>query len=191
MKNLNYTDLFRQIATRHVLLAHNEVSKPAFVRVVNSASPVPYLFSQEFTAQCSVLQPPFMVLETYDNSYQQNQADGKYKLYSGAFLILDKPDIGDNNDIDAKLDVCEGIAEDVLALLRQLFKTYTPFKGYSIDLNNQNMEKIGPVADGFFGVRFNLFFTREHNGALTYSGVKWLASGTSGTANDIITLFAN
>jgi len=191
MNNTQYNSILRQMAERHPLIAHSD-AKPAFCRVVNSTQPMPYLFTQEFTELISSFDGYFMVAETFDGTYQQNGADNNYKNFNGAFLILKIIETGNNDLIESTLDATESIAEDCLSLLRGLFKNSIPaWKGYSIDFNNQSTEKIGPVGAYAFGVRVNLFFTKNYNAELAYSGLKWLASGTSGRPQDIIQLFAD
>jgi hypothetical protein len=173
MRNTEYTAYFREIARRHKALKHS-ATEMHFARLILSGDPFSGLEMGDFINNTKAkLKWPFMLLISYEHDYQDNRNDNVQKLFHGAFIILDKPAQKDNFDQqEAILDRTEEIGEQILAFMKKDFEENMATR--RLDLNGTGGEKIGPVADGYFGTRFHFTFTKTANQALFHHPENWI-----------------
>lgn len=169
MRHLTYTDLFRTAARQHADLLHTD-TEMHFGRLILTGWPMTKLDIDEFlTAQKTKIRLPILLLESFDARYQGNDADNVRKLCQAAFIILDKPSSKEYDDRDTALDRCEGIGEDVLGYAIEHYRRLR----LKLDPSTISSEKVGPIGDGLWGVRFNFSLPELANNPLAYRADKF------------------
>jgi hypothetical protein len=175
MRLLGYTELFRDLARRHVDLQATEANN-RFMRVRIAADPIAQqLDLQEFySALRSRLKAPngqaIFVLQNYQLDYGDNGGDYFTRQPQGAFYVLRKEKLGGHDGIDVAIEACEAIAEEVLAAVVHLQQATYRVK---ISVADAFAEHVGPVADGYFGVRMNFTWSETATQDLTYNPAKF------------------
>jgi hypothetical protein len=176
MRHLEYTAIFRDLATRHLALQHRD-DQVRFVRMIVSSDPIQKLLDyQEFTdglrnkinlkagGAC-------LVLENYQSNYTDNDGDFFGKEHLGAFLVLKPVKEGDYNRRDEVIDECEAIGEEVMAAAIHQLRALP--RSVQVTPADVLQEAIGPVGDNFYGARFNFSFRTPATGELTYNPDKF------------------
>lgn len=171
MRHLTYTALFREAARQHAALRHTD-AEMHFGRLILTGWPLTKLDIDEFlTAQKSKMRLPILLLESFDARYQSNDADNVRKLCQAAFIVLDKPDSKEYDARDIALDRCEEIGEDVLGYVLEHYRKLR----LKLDPSTISSEKVGPIGDGLWGVRFNFTMPELANNPLAYRADKFSA----------------
>ena len=171
MHLLDYTNLFRGLAQRHrAILATPDNNR--FTRIIISADPIQKQIDlAEFYAKLrSRIQAPYgqpvFVLENYQVDYNDNQGDYLSRQAQGAFLVLQLVRSGDFDGRDTAIDNCEHVAEELLAAaLRPLREEHQ----VRISVGDAWAEHLGPIADGYYGVRMNFAWTDPATRDLSYN----------------------
>lgn len=166
-----YTQLFRELARRHVAIQAT-AENGRFLRMLLSADPVQKQLdlSEFYGVLRSRLKAPagqaFLVLENYQADYGDNDGDHFTRELRGAYLVLMKVATGDYDARDAAISTCEQIAEQLLAAaVQQLRQEHNA----RISVADAFCEHIGPVGDGHVGVRLNLSWSEPATQELTYN----------------------
>lgn len=176
MHLLAYTDLFRELARRHVDIAATPANG-RFARILISADPVQkQLDLSEFYALLETkMKLPAgqacLICENYQVAYHDNQGDYYSRDYDGAFLVLQKAKLGDIDARDAAIDGCEQIAEQVLAAAVEVLRD--EHQAYAT-LSEAWAEHIGPIGAGHVGVRINFKWREPATPELTFNPDKFL-----------------
>ena len=171
MRNSQYCDLFRDLATRHRRIQHTTAA-PRFARIVVSLDPLQRILDlQEYlkvlaTRLKAGTGDHVLVLETTNSQYQDNGGDHRKRNRHGAFLILRKgcstPDA-----IAEALDSSEEIGEQVFAAVLHQFEEDVRTR---FDVGNLTNDPVGPLGDGtWYGTRFDFEFQEPANAALYYN----------------------
>ncbi|WP_151087392.1 BTB/POZ domain-containing protein [Hymenobacter baengnokdamensis] len=170
MKHLDYTDLFREAARRHVDLQHSD-TEMHFGRLILTGWPLTKLDVSEYLdAQKQKMRLPILLLESYDARYQDNGYDNVRKLATSAIIVLDKVGKDSFDKRDEVLDRCERIGEDVLGFAIEHYRK----QKLKLDPNTISSEKVGPIGDFLWGVRFNFSLPSVANSPLAYQAAKFL-----------------
>lgn len=170
MRHLTYTELFRTAARQHADLRHTD-TEMHFGRLILTGWPLTKLDIDEFlTAQKTKIRLPILLLESFDARYTDNGADNVRKLCQAAFIVLDKPATGEYDERDITLDKCESIGEDVLGYAINYYRTVLRVK---LDPATVSSEKVGPIGDKLWGVRFNFTLPELANNPLAYRADKF------------------
>lgn len=170
MTHLDYTSLFREAARRHVDLRHS-ATEMHFGRLILTGWPLTKLDIDEFlNAQKAKLRLPILLLESYDARYQDNGADNVRKLATSAFIVLDQVGRDGYDKRDAVIESCESIGEQVLGFAIEHYRR----KRLKLDASTISSEKVGPIGDGLWGVRFNFQLPDVANAPLAYQAAKFL-----------------
>jgi hypothetical protein len=171
MHLLAYTDLFRSLARRHKAIAATPANG-RFMRIFISADPIQKQIdlSEWYNALRTKLQAPigqaYFVLENYQVDYDDNGGDYFSRKVAGAFLVLRKVKTDDYDARDVAVDACERIAEQLLAAAVPLLREQ---QRVDISVGDAWAEHVGPLADGFVGVRLNLSWQEPATEELTYT----------------------
>lgn len=170
MRHLDYTELFRTAARKHKQLQHTD-TEMHFGRLILTGWPLTQLDITEFlSAQKQKMRLPILLLESFDVRYQDSGADNVRKLCQAAFIVLDKPTSKEYDARDETIDRCEQIGEDVLGYAIEHYRK----QRRKLDPNTVSSEKVGPIGDGLWGVRFNFQLPELANYPLAYQADKFL-----------------
>ena len=171
MTRLDYTTLFRTMATSNKMIGHT-ADAMHFVRMIMSAAPFAKMDIEEMLQNTrDTLQDPFMLLATYDFHYEDNRSDNVWKNFMGSYYIIAQFSKDDYDDRDAKLDYCEQIVEECNSYLRRYFQTR--LANYTLNLNDFHAEAIGPLGENRVGIRQDFEFKNSGNKALAFDTSKW------------------
>ena len=171
MHLLAYTALFRGLAQRHKALAATPANG-RFLRLFISADPIQKQIdlSEWYNSLRTKLKAPlgqaYFVLENYQVDYDDNQGDYFSRKVAGAFLVLQKVKTDDYDARDVAVGACELIAEQILAAAVPLLRAQ---HRVDISVGDAWAEHVGPLADGFVGVRLNLSWQEPATQELTYN----------------------
>ncbi|WP_210519889.1 hypothetical protein [Hymenobacter terricola] len=177
MRHLEYTQLFRDLATRHVDIRHGQDGGTRFLRILLSSDPIQrQLDLSEFQnglknriklaggLAC-------LVLENYEADYTDNDGDYYARIHRGAFLVLKLTKTDDFDGRDQAIDDCERIGEDLLgAFIRALRGREVPLR---ITANDIMGECVGPVGDNFYGCRYSFTYASPATEDLTFNPDKF------------------
>ncbi len=171
LNNSAYTDLLRDLATRHKEILHT-AQKRAFTKVYLSADPVAKQVSLvNFYGKLkeSFGPAPFLVAMSYD-ALHEDCGDGKILAHRrGGFLVLEKA-VNTDAARDAALDRSERLGYELMAAVAEFFRGPAGRRaGRLLNLGSLAVDSIGPVGDGFVGTRFEFDFTENAVQALTYN----------------------
>jgi hypothetical protein len=170
-----YTALFRDLATRHVAIQATPENK-RFLRMLISFDPVQkQLDLTEFYGNLrsgikARGNQPLLVVENYQTDYDDNKGDYLTRRIDGAFLVLQYCKVDDYDARDEAISTCEVIAEELLAAL-----IYKLNEGHNIYLSAGDAwaEHLGPIADGYCGVRMNFSWKEGASQDLYYNPAKF------------------
>jgi hypothetical protein len=142
-----YNNYFEVLSRQHVLLKHTE-KLPRFFRM-----------KRDVTTKLEKAGDVICVLETPDWNYFDNQADNFMKDKTGAFSIMKRCKVDDFIGQDEAVDLCEQISEQFMAKMKADNRNYDDQKFGQLDINTFSAFKVGPVYDGFYGVRVEFKFS--------------------------------
>lgn len=167
MTHLTYKDFFVWAATHHKKLKHksgDEPDKSAFATIIENA-PNPFQTKTDlddfFSQKRSELKFPFLLLITYDATYDIVPDSYAKKVMDGAFIVMDLPaEKRDYTMINNILDDTEIIGEQILSALYGYVQDNhcTIVKG-----DGAGAEKIGPIAGDFYGTKFYIKIEAQAN----------------------------
>jgi len=167
MRHLAYTQLFKEIAQQHPVIAHQVNGKKSFVRIIRSTGD-PFedkLYLEDFIVKNSTsLKYPCLVLFSYNHSYEGEPDQVKFKKFNGMFAVLNIANLQGTNTkepadfLDEALDSCELIAEQVFTMLENtLEETCTMSRGEEI-----MAEKSGPNAQNIVAQSIYFSFKKSY-----------------------------
>lgn len=177
MRHLEYTTLFRGLATRHLDIQHRP-DQVRFVRLILSADPVQKVmdFQEFYDGLKNKINlkggQACLVLENYQADYSDDNGDYFAKTHHAAFLVLKLVKDGDYDRRDEVIDECEGIGEEVMAAAIAALRALP--RPVHVSAGDVLQEAVGPVGDHFYGARFNFSFRSPATGELTYNPTKFL-----------------
>lgn len=171
MNLVAYNALFRDLAARHKrILATPKNGR--FLRILISTDFVQKQLdlSEFYSKLTSGLEAragqPFLVVENYQTSYIDEQADYYRRKVEAAYLVLQHVALDDYDGRDQAISDCEEIAEQLLgAVVNTLLSP--PHNAY-LTLADAWSEHMGPVADGHVGVRVNLTWKEPATEEISY-----------------------
>lgn len=177
MRHLAYTQLFRDLATRHLGIRHGQDGGTRFVRLLISSDPIQrQLDLSEFqTGLRNRIKLAgglaCLVLENYEVDYLDRDGDYTGRVHRGAFLVLKLTQENDYDGRDQAVDDCERMGEEVMgaaiAHIRGLGLRITPADVLS--------ECVGPVGDNFYGCRFSFSYMSHATQDMTFNPDKFSA----------------
>lgn len=152
-KGLKFRELvayFKQLATEHVDLLHNDTTNKRFYRLE---------LDEILTGMQSAKSFPALVLEGYSFSFDDKQSDNPAKLRHGAFVLVDSvSDPGDFDRIHEVWDELESIGDDILARIKVDKRDRTsPVRSFNFESVEANL--IGTEYGNLYGIRYT--FTIE------------------------------
>lgn len=170
-----YTALFQDFAGRHIGIQAT-AQNGRFLRILISADPVQKQFDlSAFYGAMRDLRVKqgenCFVLENYQAEYGDNEGDYYSRELQGAYLVLQQVDPNNFAARDKAIAACEEIAEDILAAAVEVLRDE---HSAHISVKDAWAEHIGPLADGFVGVRMNLRWSEPATLELTYNPAKFL-----------------
>lgn len=172
-----YTILFQELARRHVDVQAT-AKNGRFLRIFISADPVQKQL--DLTSFYNALRSDLkvkpgeqcFVLENYQTDYGDNNGDYYSRELSAAFLVLGiVENVNDYATRERAIAACEQIAEEIFALaVEQLRVAHAAY----ITVGDAWAEHVGPLTDGFVGVRFNFSWREPATQDLTPNLAKFL-----------------
>jgi hypothetical protein len=170
-----YSDLIRDLATRHVDIKHTAKDK-RYQKIVVAADPIQkqvnlssFYHSLKGSFPSGV---PFVLQLTYDTLHQDTGSDQVLAHRRGGFIVLQK-----SADSDLALSITERIGYELMGAVCEFFRGPEGRRaGRVLDRNSIAIDAVGPVGDSFFGTRFEFDFTESATEALTYNPARFTAA---------------
>ena len=157
MTHTEYTEFFRDIASRHKEIRHS-AHDMHFARLILSNDPFLPTTAQLNDFLDSVknkLQGPAMLLSSYEAQYSDNRSDNVEKMIAGRLIIIDE--VKPINDFDKEEEVLsrtERIGEECLGFAEKIFCEW-PERGF-FEWDAAASEKVAKLTSrNFFGTGFN------------------------------------
>jgi hypothetical protein len=154
MRHGQYIEFFETCAREHKDILHKD-EKHAFATIIESA-PNPFKGThdiEDFLAKIRTKGKfPMLLLVSFEADYNVEEDISAFKIINGAFVVLDIPtDKKKYTDINIAIDKTERIGEDILNRLH-----YWASENECTLVYNEATasEKIGPIADDFYGTKF-------------------------------------
>ena len=148
IKLTEYSAYFEKLSRQHVDIKHND-SAPRFFR----------LKGRDVTTKLQRADNIILVLESPEFSFSDNNSDNIFKDRIGAFAILKRvKKLDDFIEQEDAVDECEQIAEEIFKLMRRDNKSYSEQLFGYLPINSFSGFKVGPVYDGFYGIRVEFKF---------------------------------
>lgn len=170
----SYIDTFRTIAATHVDIAHNpEENRFRFARIIDSARSLyePYYHIQEvLELHQDKLETPCLLVESRVKEFEKSQQ--VHGMMTGAFIIMIKAERGDFDSEETALDDAERLVNHVMSYLKKLFMDDSSIGRLNWD--NVRMNPVGPILDGFFGVRCDFSWQKSLNSDFCYDEQYWI-----------------
>lgn len=171
----SYTETFRTIAATHVEIAHNpDEGRVRFARIIDSARSLyePYYHIQEvLELHQDKLSTPCLLVESRVKEFQKAQQ--VHGQMTGAFIIMLKTELNDFDKEEDALDDAERLANEVMSFVKKMFED-DPSLG-RLNWDAVRMNPVGPVLDGFFGVRCDFSWQKNLNADFCYDENQWNA----------------
>lgn len=161
MTHQEYTDIFRQAASRHKLIAHTQ-ERTAFARIILSSDP--YLDSYQQIGEFlkgkeRVLRDPFMLVTNYEAGYRNQKGDDIKKMLSGRMIILTQVKPDDHQGEEDALEMTEQIGEQCLSWIENYSEIDIRVPQLFFDWNGVETDRIsGLTGRNLFGTAFNFVF---------------------------------
>jgi hypothetical protein len=177
MRHTAYTELFRDLAKRHVDIRHEQGGGTRFVRIIISSDPVQrQLDLSEFQAGLKnriklTGGQACLVLENYETDFIDRDGDYTGRVQRGAFLVLKLTKQNDYDDRDEAIEACETICEEIMGAVIQHIRGL----GNRITTADLLGEAVGPVGDNFYGCRFSFSFMSHATEDLFFKPEKFTA----------------
>lgn len=136
------SNYFEKLSRQNLSISHTS-SKPRFFR----------LKGRELGAKLDKADEMILVLETPEFTYSDNQADNYMKDKTSAFSILKRCKSDDFDAIDDAVDLCEAVSHEIVTVMHRDNRSYNDQLFGNLPLNTFGGFKVGPVFDGFYGIR--------------------------------------
>lgn len=169
----HYKYYFEQLARKHKLIKHSE-ENAAFFFLRDK-----YNLDAFDSALRNFGGEAAMLLENYYYDGDDAQSRNYNKVLSGRFNILAKAEVGDAASTDAAQALCESIAEDILAKMREDLAEggiiTIPDVGASPKvfflIKNIKVDFIGPINSDYYGVTAGFAIKTSLNAAV--NAARW------------------
>jgi len=172
-----YSDLVRDLATRHKEIQHS-AQKRAYLKVIVAADPVQKMVN--LNSFYSALKDsfsgktPFVLQMTYDTLHEDTGSDEVKAHRRGGFIVLKKAQNTEASK-DEVLSETERIGYELMAAVCEFFRGMAGRRaGRVLHRSSIAAEAVGPVGDNFHGTRFEFDFTESATESLTYNPDKFL-----------------
>lgn len=142
-----YIAYFETLCRQHVDIKHTD-RNPRFFRMK----------PRDVTTKLGKADNVIVVIETPEFNFDDNKSDNVMKDKTGAFAILKRVPLDDFEKQDDAVDLCESIADEFVRILKRDNRNYDDLKFGYLPLNSISGFKVGPVYDGFYGVRIEFKF---------------------------------
>ena len=174
MRNADYENLFRELASQHLLIRHRDEA-PRFARVVVPIDPMQkqldlyemhnVLLGRDLDADAG---QHVLVLESLQTSYQDNGGDNYQHQRRGAFFVFEK--VENKADAWAALDRTEQTGEELLGAVLQQYADQPKIK-VRWPVGSIQSDAVGPVGSSgnWWGTRFDFEFFTSANSALRFN----------------------
>jgi hypothetical protein len=171
----SYIETFRTIAATHVEIAHKpEEGRFRFARIIDSARSLyePYYHIQEvLELHQDKLSTPCLLVESRVKEFEKNQQ--VHGMMTGAFVVMMQAAQGDFDSEEDALDEAELLANQVLSFVKNMFESDSTLGRLNWD--SVRMNPVGPILDGFFGVRVDFSWQKNLNSDFCFDEQVWNA----------------
>lgn len=180
LTQLTYTDLLRDLATRHVDIRHSDAPKGRrYLKVIVAADPIQKQVSlANFYNEAKGTWPakaPFVLHMTYDSLHEDTGSDHVLAHRRGGFMVLHKA-ANTEQSRDEILTLTERIGYELMAAVCDFFRGPEGRRaGRVLNRSSIAADAVGPLGDDFYGTRFEFDFTESATKLLTYDPTKFLA----------------
>ena len=176
LNQTTYSDLIRDLATRHVEIQHSPTAR-RYLKLVVSADPLQKRVSlANFYTKLKGSFPagaPFVLQLTYDTLHEDTGADQVLAHRRGGFMVLQKSRNTEESR-DEILALTERIGYELMAAVCDFFRGPAGRRaGRVLQRSSIAAEAIGPIADDFYGTQFEFDFTESATVALTYDPTRF------------------
>jgi hypothetical protein len=171
-----YTDLLKDLATRHVEIQHTEKNQ-RFLKLIVAADPIQKIANLSTFYQKGKATLPgndfFVVQLSYDTLHQDTGADEVKAHRRGGFMVMHKArDTQESRD--QVLSDTERIGYELMAAVCEFFRGMAGRRaGRTLDRSSIAVEAVGPLGDYFCGTRFEFDFTESATQSLTYDATRF------------------
>jgi hypothetical protein len=177
LNQLTYTDLVRDLATRHKEIQHTP-TKRRYLKIIVASDPIQKLVSlTNFYDKAKATWPgnaPFVLHMTYDTLHEDTGSDHVLAHRRGGFIVLHKAQNTEESR-DEILTLTERIAYELMAGVCEFFRGMAGRRaGRMLQRTGMAADAVGPIGDGFYGTRFEFDFTESATTLLTYDSTKFL-----------------
>lgn len=162
-----YKYYFLSLASADLQIAHT-VDQKAFFFIKDIYNPDAF-----DNAVRSAGKSPCLLLENYRTKLTDGNNRNYFKHLYGRFNILTNVETGNDDSIEAAQELCEDIAEDLLAKMREGLQ-----EGSTIEINADNISKkvffpmqeieidpIGPISSNYYGVSVSFYWKTPGKGS--------------------------
>ena len=178
LTQVTYSELLRDLATRHVDIQHSDAPKGRrYLKIVVAADPIQKQVSlanfytklkAEFPAKV-----PFVLQMTYDTLHEDTGSDQVLAHRRGGFMVLKKASNTEESR-DEVLTETERIGYELMAAVCEYFRGPSGRRaGCTLQRSSIAADAVGPVADDFYGTRFEFDFTESATEALKFNPTKF------------------
>jgi hypothetical protein len=172
-----YTDLMRDLATRHKEIQHS-AQRRGYLKIIVAADPVQKLVNlNSFYGQLKESfsgKTPFVLQMTYDTLHEDTGSDEVKAHRRGGFTVLKKA-LNTEASKDEVLTETERVGYELMAAVCEFFRGMAGRRaGRVLHRSSIAAEAVGPVGDSFYGTRFEFDFTESATAALTYNPENFL-----------------
>jgi len=176
LTQLTYSDLVRDLATRHKEILHTP-AKPRYLKITVSADPMQKLARlASFYEKARSLPGDafFVVLLSYDTLHEDTGSDQVLAHRRGGFMVMHKAANTDEGR-DQVLSDTERIGYELMAGVCDFFRGPAGRRaGRMLQRTGLAAEAVGALGDNFYGTRFEFDFTESATKLLTYDATKFL-----------------
>jgi hypothetical protein len=172
LNQTTYTDLMRDLATRHKEIQHT-AKDLGYLKIVVAADPVAKQVSlTNFYSKLKGSFPgkrPFVLQLTYDTLHEDTGSDEVKAHRRGGFIVLKKA-ANSETSRDEVLTETERIGYELMAAVCEFFRGMAGRRaGRVLQRSSIAADSVGPIADDFYGTRFEFDFTESATKALTFN----------------------
>lgn len=172
-----YSDLVRDLATRHKEILHTPARK-RYLKVTVSADPMQKIAGLATFYQNAKSTLPgeayFVVQLSYDTLHEDTGSDQVLAHRRGGFMVMHKARNTDESR-DEVLSDTERIGYELMAGVSAFFRDPAGRRaGRMLQRTGLVAEAVGPMGDSFYGTRFEFDFTESATKLFTYDASKFL-----------------
>ena len=179
LTQVTYSELLRDLATRHVDIRHSTAPKGCrYLKVVVAADPIQKEVNlANFYNKAKATWPgnaPFVLHLSYDTLYEDTGSDQVLAHRRGGFIVLLKAKDTDESR-DEVLTLTERIGHELLAAVCDFFRGPAGRRaGRVLQRTGMAADAVGPLGDSFYGTRFEFDFTESATQTLQFNPAKFL-----------------